>query len=65
MRYKKFNIILFVTAQYERMGLLTDYFVFEYNGMWIPDMKPKKKQLKVVFVWYKDNRSKNHVMAEI
>ena len=25
----------------------------------------QNKQLKVVFVWYKDNRNKNHVMAEI
>ena len=30
---KQFNIILFVTAQYERKGFLTNCFLSEYN--WI------------------------------
>ena len=36
------NILLFATAQYDREGLLTNFFLSEYNGKRIPDMNPNQ-----------------------
>ena len=36
------NILLFATAQYDREGLLTNFFLSECNGKRIPDMNPNQ-----------------------
>ena len=36
------NILLFATAQFDREGLLTYFFLSECNGKRIPDMNPNQ-----------------------